>query len=94
MLFKDLVNYFNIGDEFPQYLLDESFSEVFLKGDFSKKDGNYKIVAKTQKKVIHTMIIKPDDEFPLIVISKLPNGALNGIKFGRTKENMIYIDGL
>lgn len=94
MLFKELLNHFKIDEEFPSYLLDESFNDVFLDGEFTETDKNYKIVAKTRKKITHTMIIAPGDEFPVIVISELQTGALNGVKFGREKGSLVYIDEL
>ncbi|WP_407374190.1 hypothetical protein [Methanobrevibacter sp.] len=92
MLFKELLNHFSIDEEFPDYLLDESFNKIFLDGDFSKIDNSYKIEITTRQDVTHTMIINPQDEFPVIVISKLPNGRLNGIKFGRSKGQLAYIN--
>ena len=94
MIFKDILNHFGIDEEFPEYLLDESFNEVFLRGDLSKTNNNYKIVAKTQKKVTHTMFIKPGGDFPLIIMSELPNGSLNGVKFGLNEGDVAYINKL
>ena len=94
MLFKELIDHFKIDEEFPPYLLDESFNDVFRNGEFIKTDKNYKIVAETRKRITHTMIITPGDEFPVIVISELPTGALNGVKFGTEKGSLVYIDEL
>ena len=46
MMLKELLNHFSIDEEFPDYLLDESFNEVFLDGDLSKTDNDYKIKLK------------------------------------------------
>lgn len=92
MLFRELLNHFRIDEEFPDYLLEESFNGIFLDGDFSKTDNSYKIEITTRQDVTHTMIISPKDEFPVTVISKLPNGLLNGIKFGRLEGQLVYIN--
>ncbi|WP_458456547.1 hypothetical protein [Methanobrevibacter sp.] len=94
MLFKELLAHFEIAETFPDYLLEESFNEVFLNGDFSKQNNDYRIVAKTRKKVTHTMFIKPDEDYPVIVLSELPNGQLNGVKFGQSKDDLRYINEL
>lgn len=94
MIFKELLAHFDIDENFPEYLLDESFNEVFLEGDLSKMDNSYKIVVKTRQNVIHSMYINPDDDFPVKVMSELPNGKLNGIKFGCTKNDLAFIDEL
>lgn len=90
MILKELLDYFSIEVNLPPYLLEESFNEVFVKGDFSKENNFYKIVVKTQKNVTHTMIIKPDSDFPVTVMSELPNGLLNGMKFGLKKGEVAY----
>lgn len=94
MLFKDILTHFEIEESFPDYLLEESFNEVFLNGDFSKENNDYRIVAKTRKKVTHTMFIKPNEDYPVIILSELPNGLLNGVKFGQTKDDLKYINEL
>lgn len=94
MFFKDLLNHFNISENFPDYLLDESFNEIFLEGDLSKTDKDYKITVKTRQNVTHTMYISPDGDFPVIVMSELPNGKLNGIKFGHKKDDLTFINNL
>ena len=94
MIFRDLLSHFNINESFPDYLLDESFNEVFLEGDLSKTDNSYKIEIKTRQDVVHTMYLNPDDDFPVKVISKLPNGKLNGIKFGREKDDLTFVNEL
>lgn len=91
MILKELLDYFKIDVELPDYLYDESFNEVFLEGEMSNGDGAYKIVIETRKNVIHTLIINPDDDFPVIVSSLLPNGKSNGIKFGKTKGDLVYV---
>lgn len=90
MILKELLDYFSIEVNLPPYLLEESFNDVFLKGDFSKGNNFYKIVAETQKNVTHTMIIKPDSDFPLTIMSELPNGLFNGMKFGLKKGEVAY----
>ena len=94
MIFKELLEHFEIEDDFPDYLLYESFNEVFLDGDLSQDDNNYKIVIKTRQDVVHSMYINPDGEFPVKVMSELPNGKLNGIKFGQTKDELTFINEL
>lgn len=94
MLFKEILNHFKIQEDFPDYLLDESFNDIFKDGDLSKKDNDYKIVVKTRQNVTHQMFIKPNDDFPLIIMSELPNGSLNGIKFGLNKDDVTYINEL
>ena len=94
MIFSELLKYFNIKEEFPPYLLDQSFNEVFLDGELFRIDKNYKIVVKTRQDVVHKMFIKPDDMYPVIILSKLPNGFLNGMKFGYAKDDVIYINKL
>lgn len=94
MIFKDLLKHFDIDGNFPDYLLDESFNEVFLDGDLSGKGKNYKIEIKTRQNVTHTMYINPYDDFPVIVMSELPSGKLNGIKFGHKKEDLTFINEL
>ena len=91
MILKDLLDYFNLEVSLPKYLYDESFNEVFKKGDLSEINNTYKITIKTQKNVIHTMIIDSDSDFPVIISSELPNGAKNGIKFGKDRDDLLYI---
>ena len=94
MIFKDLLNHFDIEGNFSDYLLDEPFNEIFLDGSISLKDNSYKIVVKTRQNVTHNMIINPNDDYPVIIISKLPNGLLNGMKFGLNKDDVVYINEL
>ncbi len=94
MILKDLLNYFDIEESFPDYLLEQSFNEVFLDGDLSKSDNNYKIVVKTRQDVTHQMFLKPNDEYPVIIMSELPNGSLNGMKFGQSEGDVNYINEL
>ena len=91
MILKELLDYFKIDVGLPDYLYGESFNEVFLEGNMSKENNVYKIVIETRKDVIHTLIINPDDDFPVIVSSLLPNGKSNGIKFGKTKDDLVYV---
>lgn len=92
MIFKDLLEHFNIEDSFPQYLYEQTFNEVFLDGEFSKIDGNYKIAITTRQDVTHQMFLSPDDEYPVVILSKLPNGSLNGMKFGQTSDDVKYVN--
>ena len=94
MILKDLLDYFNIEDNLPDYLLEQPFNEVFLDGDFEKTDDTYKIEVTTRQDVTHQMFIRPEDEFPLTVMSVLPNGNLNGMKFGQNKGDVTYIKEL
>ena len=94
MILKDLLDYFNIEDNLPDYLLEQPFNEVFLDGDFEKTDDTYKIEVTTRQDVTHRMFIRPGDEFPLTIMSVLPNGNLNGMKFGQNKGDVTYINEL
>ena len=94
MIFSELLNHFKIDEEFPEYLLDQTFNDVFIDGNLSKIDENYKIVVKTRQNVIHQMFIKPNDAHPVTILSKLPNGLLNGMKFGRTRDDVTYFNKL
>ena len=40
------------------------------------------------------MFIKPDDDYPVIILSILPNGKQNGLKFGQNYGEEIPINGL
>lgn len=91
MILKDLLTYFNLDIELPMYLYEESFNEVFLEGNLVKKENTYEITIKTRKDVIHTMIINLLDDYPLTIISTLPNGKSNGTKFGKTKDDLKFI---
>lgn len=94
MIFKDLINHFDIQGDFPDYLLEQTFNPIFLDGNFSKSDNNYKIVVTTRQNVTHQMFIKPDDDYPITIMSELPNGSLNGMKFGQTADDVAYINKL
>lgn len=94
MILKDILDYFDINESFPDYLLEQSFNKVFLDGDLSKTDNNYKIVVKTRQDVTHQMFLKPNDDYPVIILSELPNGLLNGMKFGLTEDDVRYINKL
>lgn len=91
MIFKDILTHFDIVGQFPEYLLDQTFNEVFLDGDFSKVDNSYKIVVTTRQDVTHQMFIRPGDDYPVVIMSRLPNGSSNGMKFGTTKDDVRYI---
>ena len=94
MILKDLLNHFDINEDLPDYLLEQTFNEVFLEGKLTKENNNYKIVVKTRQDVTHQMFIKSEDEFPIIIISELPNGLLNGMKFPREENVGIPINKL
>lgn len=94
MILKDLLNHFKIEDNLPDYLLDHPFNEVFLDGDLTRENNSYKIAIKTRQNVTHQMFIKPNDEYPIIILSELPNGNLNGMKFGHTESDVKYIKEL
>lgn len=91
MILKDILNYFKLDIELPAYLYEESFNDVFLEGILVRKENAYEITIKTRKDVIHTMIINPLDDYPLTIISTLPNGKSNGTKFGKTKDDLKFI---
>lgn len=91
MILKELLDYFNLEIDLPQYLYEETFNEVFMKGNLSKINDIYKIAVKTQKDVIHTMIIDSDDNYPITILSELPNGRTNGTKFGQSSSDLVYI---
>lgn len=94
MILKDLLSHFQIEDEFPEYLYEQTFNEVFLDGELSCEDNRYKIVITTRQDVTHQMFLNPSDEFPVVILSELPNGLLNGMKFGRVKGQVIYVNDL
>ena len=94
MIFKDLLEYFNIDESFPQYLYEQTFNEVFFDGDLLKVDGNYKIAVTTRQNVTHQMFLRPGDDYPVAVLSELPNGLLNGMKFGQSENDVKYISEL
>lgn len=94
MIFAELLEYFNIKDKFPTYLLNQSFNDIFLDGNLSKIDENYKIVVKTRQNVTHQMFIMLNSTYPVTILSKLPNGLLNGMKFGLTEDDVEYINKL
>ena len=94
MILKELLDYFNISEEFPEYLLDGTFNEVFLDGKLLKTDDCYRIEVTTRQDVTHQMFLKPKDEYPVVIMSRLPNGSLNGMKFGLTESDVSYINEL
>lgn len=94
MILEDLLNHFKIEEEFPKYLLNQTFNEVFLDGDLTKSENNYSIVVTTRQNVTHQMFLKPDDDYPVIILSELPNGSLNGMKFGLRENDVKYINNL
>ncbi|WP_305553469.1 hypothetical protein [Methanobrevibacter sp. V74] len=94
MIFEELLNHFEIRETFPNYLLNQTFNDVFLEGDITKKDNIYEITVTTRQDLTHMMFIKPREEFPVVIMSILPNGLLNGMKFGQNKGDEIPINKL
>lgn len=94
MILKDLLNHFDIEEDLPDYLSNQTFNDVFLDGKLTMEDDSYKIVVRTRQDVIHQMFIRPDDEFPVIIMSELPNGLLNGMKFPQNEHVGIPINKL
>ena len=94
MILRDMLNHFNINETFPDYLLNQTFNEVFLDGDLTKENNTYKIVVKTRQDVTHQMFLKPNTDFPVIIMSILPNGKLNGMKFGLKEDEVIPVNKL
>ena len=94
MILKDLLNHFEIEDNLPDYLLAQTFNDVFLDGKLTKEEDNYKIVVKTRQDVIHQMFINSNSEFPVIILSELPKGLLNGMKFPQNESVGIPINKL
>ncbi|WP_157064704.1 hypothetical protein [Methanobrevibacter millerae] len=85
------MDYFEIDVELPEYLYENPFNEVFLKGNLSKNSNSYDITIKTRKDVTHTMIINPGDSYPVVILSILPNGKTNGTKFGQSEDDLLFI---
>lgn len=94
MILKDLLNHFDIEEDLPDYLSNHTFNDVFLDGKLTMEDDSYKIVVRTRQDAIHQMFIRPDDEFPVIIMSELPNGLLNGMKFPQNEHVGIPINKL
>ncbi|ALT69270.1 hypothetical protein sm9_1490 [Methanobrevibacter millerae] len=91
MILRELLDYFEIDVELPEYLYENPFNEVFLKGNLSKNSNSYDITIKTRKDVTHTMIINPGDSYPVVILSILPNGKTNGTKFGQSEDDLLFI---
>lgn len=94
MILEDLLRHFNIEESFPDYLLKQSFNKVFLDGELSQTDNSYKIAVKTRQDVTHQLFLKPYEAYPVVVLSQLPNGQLNGMKFGLEEGDVAYINKL
>ena len=94
MMLNDLLGHFEIDADLPQYLLDQTFNEVFLEGDISKTQNEYKIAVTTRQDVTHELFIRPGDGYPVVVMSILPNGSLNGMKFGQKEGDVRYVNGM
>ena len=91
MILREILDFFNINADLPEYLYEEEFNEVFLKGNLAENEKGYEITIKTRKDVTHIMIITPDDDCPLEISSLLPNGKTNGIRFGRNRGELKFI---
>lgn len=94
MILEDLLTHFDIDEDLPDYILNQRFNEVFLDGKLTIKDNTYEIVVRTRQDVTHHLYIKPGEEFPVIVLSELPSGLLNGMKFGQNEGEEIPINKL
>lgn len=94
MILRDLLKHFNIEESFPDYLLEQPFNKVFLDGEVSKSENNYKIAVTTRQDVTHQMFLRPGEDYPVIILSELPNGKSNGMKFGLTEDDVAYISKL
>ncbi len=94
MILKDLLAHFDIREKFPEYLYGQTFNEVFLDGDLTKTENNYKIAVTTRQNVTHQMFLRPGDDYPVVILSELPNGNLNGMKFGQSEGDVKYISQL
>ena len=94
MILSELLEHFGIDIDMPEYLMKHPFNEVFLDGDVTVEDNVYKIAVRTRQDVTHQMFLKADDEFPVTVMSELPNGKLNGMKFPQEEHVGIPINKL
>ena len=94
MILKDLMNHFGIDENLPDYLLNQRFNEVFLDGKLTKQEKTYEIAVTTRQNVTHHLYINPGEEFPVIVLSELPTGLSNGMKFPQYESVGIPISSL
>lgn len=94
MILKDLLIHFGIDEDLPDYLLNQTFNKVFLDGKLTRQENTYEIAVTTRQDVTHHLYIKPGEEFPVIVISELPTGLLNGMKFPQNESVGIPINKL
>ena len=86
MILKELLTHFNTEVSLPEYLYEESFNEVFLKGKLSKENDSYEIVVETQKDVIHSLIINANNDYPVVVSSFFQTAKRTGLNLVRKKE--------
>ena len=91
MILKEIIKHFKIEIELPDYLLEQNFNDVFIKGELTNNQNTYKITVLTRKNITHTMIINLGDDYPLTLTSTLPNSTRNGIRFGKNKNDLKYI---
>lgn len=94
MILKDLLDYFGIVEDLPDYLLNQTFNKVFLDGKLTTEENAYEIAVTTRQNVAHHLFIKPGEEFPVIVLSELPSGLSNGMKFPQSESIGIPISKL
>ena len=94
MIFRELLDHFSIQEEFPEYLYSQTFNKVFLDGEFTFENDNYKLEVTTRQNVTHQMFLRPDDDYPVVIMSILPNGNQNGMKFGRFESDVKYINNI
>lgn len=94
MILRDILNHFDIPEDLPEYLLKHPFNKVFLDGELTITENTYEIAVTTRQDVTHQMFIRPGDEFPLVIMSELPNGRLNGMKFPTEEHTGIPINKL
>lgn len=91
MILKEIIKHFKIKTDLPDYLYNQNFNDIFIKGELTRNEDIYKITILTRKNITHAMTINPNDDYPLTVSSTLPNNTKNGIKFGKNKNDLKYI---
>ena len=74
MIFKDVLNHFNIKGDFPDYILNQTFNEVFLEGDLEVNNNSYKISITTRQNVTHQMFIDDSNNQQKITLEQLSAG--------------------
>jgi len=94
MILSELIKHFGIDIDLPEYLLKHPFNDVFLEGNMTVEDNVYKIAVRTRQDVTHQMFLNSGGEFPVTIMSELPNGKLNGMKFPQEEHVGIPINKL